>query len=87
MEQVNRRSALTLGAAALAGLIVYPLTSRTASAEEPHWRRIHAAIESLRSAKDEIEETHHDWGGRKREAIEAIDHAIHHLEILRDWRE
>jgi hypothetical protein len=85
MDQVNRRSALTLGAAALAGLVAYPLTSRTASAEEPRWKRIHHAIEALRDAKVEIEETHHDWGGHKKEAVEAIDHALHHLEILNDW--
>lgn len=87
MDQVNRRSALTLGAAALAGLVAFPLTGQTASAEEHRWKRIHEAIESLRAAKEEIEGTGHQWGGHKKEAMEAIDHAIHHLEILRDWRE
>jgi len=87
MDQVNRRSALTLGAAALAGLVAYPLASRTASAEEPRWKRIHHAIEALHDAKVEIEETRHDWGGHKREAIEAIDRAIDHLKVLNDWHE
>ena len=87
MDQVDRRSALTLGAAALAGLIAYPLTSRTASAEEHKWRHIHEAFEALRGAKEEIEGTGHDWGGHKKEAIEAIDHAMHELDRLRDWHE
>jgi hypothetical protein len=87
MDQVNRRAALTLGAAALAGLVAYPLTSGTASAEEPRHKRIHAALEALRAAKEEIEETRNDWGGHKKEAIESIDRAIHHLEVLRDWHE
>jgi hypothetical protein len=87
MDQVNRRSALTLGAAALAGLVAYPLTSQTASAEEHRWKHIHEALESLRGAKEEIEGTGHEWGGHKKEAMEAIDRAIHQLEILRDWHE
>jgi hypothetical protein len=58
-----------------------------AHAEEPRWRRIHAAIEALHAAKEEIASTGHEWGGHKKEAVEAIDHAIHHLEILRDWHE
>jgi hypothetical protein len=87
MDQMNRRSALALGAAALAGVVAIPMTGSTASAEEYRWKRIHVAIEALKSAKEEIESTGHEWGGHKREAMEAIEHAIHHLEILRDWHE
>ena len=86
MDQMNRRSAMTLGAAAVAGLVAFPLTSQTATAEEHRWKRIHHAVEALIEAREEIEKTGHDWGGRKREAIESINRAIHHLEQMRDWR-
>ena len=85
-EQFNRRSALTLGATALAGLVAIPLTSSSASAE-PRWRRIHEAIGALESAKEEVTGTGHEWGGHKREAVEAIDNAIHHLRVLEEWHE
>jgi hypothetical protein len=87
MEPMNRRSAITLGAAALAGVVAYPLTSGTASAEE-HYRymKIHEALVALRTAREEIEHAGHDFGGRKREALESIDHTIQHLEEMRDWR-
>lgn len=87
MDTMNRRSALTLGAAALAGAVVLPMTSGTALADE-HYRymRIHEAIGALRSAREEIENAGHDFGGRKREALADIDRTIHHLEEMRDWR-
>jgi hypothetical protein len=85
MEAMNRRSALILGAAALAGVVAFPMTGGTASAEEHRYKRIHDAYVALESAKEEIEGAGHDFGGHKREAIEAIDHALHHLDILRDW--
>jgi len=87
MDQVNRRSALTMGAAAIAGLVAIPLTSSPASAEEHRWHKIHEACEALHAAREEIEHTGHDWGGQKREALEAIDRALHHLERMRDWHE
>ena len=89
MDQMNRRSAIALGAAALAGVAALPLMNRVASGEEEHYRhmKLHRAWEALRDAKVEIEEAHHEWGGQKREAIESIDRAMHHLELLRDWHE
>ena len=86
MDALNRRSALTLGAAALAGIVAYPLTSGTAQADE-HYRymRIHEALVALRSARDEIEHAGHDFGGRRREALDDIDRTIRHLEEMRDW--
>jgi hypothetical protein len=89
MDQFNRRSALALGAAAVAGLVAYPLTSKTASADEEHhrWPKLHAAVVALKEAREELEHSGHDWGGDKKEAIEAIDRALVHLEKLRDWHE
>jgi hypothetical protein len=43
----------------------------------PH---IHAAIRELREAKKELEEAAHDFGGHRKEAIEAIDVAIKQLQ-------
>jgi len=51
MDQVNRRSALTMGAAAIAGLVAIPLTSSPASAEEHRWHKIHEACEALHAAR------------------------------------
>jgi len=44
----------------------------------PH---IHAAIRELREAKKELEEAAHDFGGHRKEAIEAINVAIKQLEL------
>lgn len=88
MDQFNRRSALALGAATVTGLVTCGLTSKTAYAEEHHrWPKLHAAAVALREARDEIEHTPHNWGGDKKEALEAIDRALYHLEKLRDWHE
>lgn len=87
MESINRRSALSIGAAAVAGLAAFPLTSQTAHAEEHRWHRIYDAIGALRGAKEEIEGTGHEWGGHKAEAMKSIDNAIHHLEIMEKWHE
>lgn len=86
MDAINRRSALTLGAAALAGAVIVPMTSGTASAEE-HYRymKIHEALVALRAAREEIENAGHDFGGRKREALADIDRTMRHLEEMRDW--
>ena len=68
------------------GIVAIPNDlSRKAGAEEHRWRKIHAACEALREAKEEIEHTGHEWGGQKREAIEAINRALVHLERMRDW--
>jgi hypothetical protein len=43
----------------------------------PH---IRAAIRELREAKKELEQADHDFGGHRKEAIEAVDVAIKQLE-------
>jgi hypothetical protein len=46
---------------------------------EPH-PHIRAALRELREAKHELETAAHDFGGHRKEAIEAIDAAIKQLE-------
>ena len=84
----TRPAVLGLGFALLMGLAALPLANRSAQAAEPYRHpRIHAAIESLQAAKNEIEEAKHEWGGDKKEAIESIDRAIEHLRKLEEFRE
>ena len=45
--------------------------------EHPH---IRAAIQELREARHELETAAHDFGGHRKEAIEAIDNAIKQLQ-------
>ena len=76
------------GLALVGGLSVYPLTSRTARADEhehDHNPRIHRALDALRDAHKELDEAPHDFHGHKKEALEAVDKAIEHLDELKDW--
>lgn len=43
----------------------------------PH---IHHAIEELREARRELKEARHDFGGHRKDALEAVDNAIRQLE-------
>lgn len=47
--------------------------------EERH-PHIHRAIRELREARKELQEADHDFGGHRKEAVEAIDLAIRQLE-------
>ncbi|HLJ29302.1 MAG TPA: hypothetical protein VKY85_21525 [Candidatus Angelobacter sp.] len=49
------------------------------AAAEPH-PHIRAAIRELREARHELETAAHDFGGHKKEAIEAVDNAIKQLQ-------
>jgi hypothetical protein len=57
----------------------YPAGVPAASAEAHP--EIHAAINSLRHAKEHLEHAAHDYGGHRVEAIGAIDRAIEQLEV------
>jgi len=50
-----------------------------AAAEKHH--HIHDAIDSLRSARADLMQASHDFGGHREEAVRAIDGAIHQLEV------
>jgi len=65
--------------------LAYPAVAPAAppaipAAAEPH-PEIHAAISSLRHAKEHLEHAAHDYGGHRVEAIGAIDRAIEQLEV------
>ena len=71
-------------AAAVAGAIVFgglrfgAETSGAAPPEKhPH---IHHALAELREARRELKEADHDFGGHRKEALEATDAAIRQLE-------
>jgi hypothetical protein len=68
-----------LGLLPLTGHFVGPAEIQAAEQKERH-PHIHAAIRELREAKRELERADHDFGGHRKEAIKAIDHAIIQLE-------
>ena len=86
MTPCSKRVSWTFGLALLSGLVAYPLANRTARAgEHDHNPRIHHALEALRDARHELDEAPHDFRGHKKEAMEAIDRAIEHLDRIKDW--
>jgi hypothetical protein len=56
-----------------------PGNAAAAAAEKHH--HIHDAIDALRSARSDLMQASHDFGGHREEAIRAIDASIHQLEI------
>ena len=92
MSKLNRRwMSVALGGVVLAGLASVPLVNKTYGEDrEDRWARehhpkVHAAIEALKDAREELDKAGHDFGGHKKESIEAIDRAIHQLELARDF--
>jgi hypothetical protein len=55
----------------------------TAHAAGSH-KKIHEAITALREAREYLERAGHDFGGHKKDAIEHINGAIHHLKLCLD---
>jgi hypothetical protein len=75
----------SLATVAAAGLAL-SLSIRPAAAEEyDHNPRIHRALEALYDAHAEIDHAHHMYHGHKREALDAIDHAINRLDEIKDY--
>jgi hypothetical protein len=56
-----------------------PTPAAAAAAERHH--HIHDAIDALRSARGDLMEASHDFGGHREEAVRSIDASIHQLEI------
>ena len=73
---------LGLGATSLMLSTPAWMASCTAQAKEGKERHPHirAAIHELREAKKELETADHDFGGHRKEAVEAVDVAIRQLE-------
>ena len=51
--------------------------SKNSEEQHPH---IRASVRELREARRELETAAHDFGGHRKEAIEAVDNAIRQLE-------
>jgi hypothetical protein len=74
----------TVATVAVTGLAL-SISSRPASADAyEHNPRIHHALEALYAAHDEIDHSHHMFHNHKREALDAIDHAIDRLTEIKD---
>lgn len=54
-----------------------PVTQEKKNEQHPH---IRAALMELREAKRELQTAAHDFGGHRKEAIEAVDTAINQLQ-------
>ncbi len=50
------------------------------------YRRLHAAVDNLRSARDHLMNAEHNHGGWRERAVEATDHAIHETEEAIHWQ-
>ena len=59
-------------------LVCLTQSARTAPPPERH-PRIHAAIEALREAREELKSAAHDFCGHRAEALEQVDHAMRQL--------
>ena len=63
------------------GLLMPLAFTSTAQAEPEHHREIHAALHSLKIARDHLQDAHHDFGGHRDAALRACDAAIEQLRI------
>ncbi len=74
---------LTLGLLNLAPAISYaagaPTPAQVVKGDQERHPHIRAAIRELEEAKHELETAAHDFGGHRKEAIEAVDNAIRQL--------
>jgi hypothetical protein len=62
-------------------LAVLLALSRASPAAGERHPEIRAAIRALDAAKQDLEHAAHDFGGHRQEALEAIEHAHHQLEV------
>jgi pantothenate synthetase len=77
----------TIATVAVAGLALSVGTHSVSAEEYHHNPRIHRAIDALYDAHEEIDHAHHMFHDHKREALDAIDHAIDRLEIIKDYED
>jgi hypothetical protein len=57
----------------------------TPAPAEHDYRRLHAALDNLRIARDHLMNAEHNHGGWRERAVEATDRAIHETEIALEW--
>jgi len=67
--------------AAVPGVPATPAPSPAPAAVPQRHPEIHAAIDSLRHAREHLEHAAHDYHGHRDAAIHAIDGAIEQLEV------
>jgi hypothetical protein len=88
MTRTNRWMPWTCGMLMIAGMSFLPMSDHSARADERDRQlnpKLHHAIEALKEAHDEIDSAHHDFHGRKKEALEVIDKAMAELEAIKDY--
>ncbi len=77
----------TVATVAAAGLAL-SISTRPASADEyDHNPRIYRALDALHDAHYEIDHSHRMYHNHKREALDAIDHAIDKLDQIKDYED
>jgi hypothetical protein len=85
MQRKVKWASYVFGGAMLAALAAYPLANRSALAEEHRHPHIYHALDALKEARQELHDADSDFHGRKQEAMDSIDHAIHELDEIKDW--
>jgi hypothetical protein len=79
---------LAVATALAASTAFYSHSGSVAFADDHiHNPRIHHAIEALRDAQAELKDARHDFHGKKKDAMEAIQHAIDRLDEIKDYED
>jgi len=76
-------TAVLAGGLLLGSMSLIPGDRGTVAAKPPVEERhphIHRALRELREARIELKEADHDFGGHRKEALEAVDRAIRQLD-------
>jgi hypothetical protein len=88
MQKITRQwLPWTLASVAAAGLALSIGIRPAAAGEHDRNPGIHRALEALEDAHYEIDHSHHLYHGHKREALDAIDHAIDRLDEIKDFED
>jgi hypothetical protein len=86
-----RKRTITWLASSIVALVLGGFLSGSLSIQpalaDGHNPRIHAALDALRDARDEIQGAHHDFHGEKQKALDAIQNAIDHLDRIKDYED
>ncbi len=88
-KKLTRWIPWTLASVAVAGMAL-SYTGGTALASEHEKElnpKIHRALEALYDAHTEIDHARHGFHGKKREALDVIDHAIDRLKEIKDYND
>jgi hypothetical protein len=69
----------------LGGILSVSTTPRAWADEAEKHPKIHAAIDALKAAKEELKAADHDFGGHKKEAMGAVEKAIKQLKLADEF--